>query len=149
MNIETILVPVDFSEHSEQAFAWAVGIAQQWHARVLVLHVVPPPGYPLFLMGAHFNIGLIEKELRAEAETKVSEFLAETDTGTIPITGQGIVGLPFFEICQAAEREHADLIVMGSHGRTGLDHVLVGSVAERVVRHAVCPVLVTRKARRA
>jgi universal stress protein A len=55
-----------------------------------------------------------------------------------------VMGDAFWEICQAAEREHADLIVMGSHGRTGLAHVLIGSVAERVVRHAPCPVLVAR-----
>ena len=64
--------------------------------------------------------------------------------GTVQVETQVMVGEPFADICQSAAQEQADLIIMGSHGRTGLSHVLLGSVAERVVRHAPCPVLVVR-----
>ena len=145
MNIKTILVPIDFSEHSEQTLAWAVDIAQLWYARILVLHVVAPLNYPPTLVEVPVDIGEREKDMQAEAETQVNDFIAQRETGPVAITSLGVVGFTFLEICRTAERERADLIVMGSHGRTGLPHVLVGSVAERVVRHAMCPVLVTRK----
>jgi universal stress protein A len=145
MNIQKILIPFDFSEHSEKACNWAVGMAEKWHARILLLHVVPRPTYPPVLMGSHFNAADFEAGLRAEAETRVQEFAAKARPGSVPIDLKVMIGEPSWDICKVAEEEHCDLVVMGSHGRTGLGHVLLGSVAERVVRLSPCPVLVVGK----
>ena len=145
MDIRRILVPFDFSEHSEKAFTWALAMAQQWRARLLLLHVVPQPTYPPMLMGTYFNVAEFEASLKEDAETRAQEFLGKTGSRTVQVDAKVLIGEPFGDICRIAEKEKVDLIVIGSHGRTGLSHVLLGSVAERVVRHASCPVLVVGK----
>jgi nucleotide-binding universal stress UspA family protein len=145
MDIRKILVPTDFSEYSEKSWTWALAMAEQWRSRLFLLHVVPTPSYPPLVMGTYFNVAEFEASLRADAEARVREFAGKTQGRTIQVDTQVIVGEPFSDICRVAEREGADLIIMGSHGRTGLSHVLLGSVAERVVRHAPCPVLVVGK----
>ncbi len=144
MDIRRILVPFDFSEYSEKAFTWALAMAERWRARLLLLHVVPQPSYPSMVMGT-FNVAEFETGLKADAEVRAKEFLGRTGSKTVQIDARFVIGEPFNDICRIAEEERADLIVMGSHGRTGLSHVLLGSVAERVVRHAPCPVLVVGK----
>ena len=81
----------------------------------------------------------MEGELIADAEKRVGEFAAKKGTSTVPVETRVTLGEAVWEICRMAEQEHADLIIMGSHGRTGLSHIVLGSVAERVVRHASCP----------
>lgn len=145
MEIRTILVPTDFSEYSEKAFTWAVALAEKWQSRLLLLHVVPRPSYPPMLMGSYFNVAGFEASLKAEAEARAKELVGKSQRGTVQVDAQVMVGEPFADICQRAAQGQVDLIIMGSHGRTGLSHVLLGSVAERVVRHAPCPVLVVGK----
>src|SRR4029453_11822165 len=83
--------------------------------------------------------------VQSDADAKVREFIAGVIPTTERIDAHVAIGEPFNEICRMGEQENASLIVIGSHGRTGLSHVLLGSVAERVVRHAPCPVLVVGK----
>jgi nucleotide-binding universal stress UspA family protein len=142
MHIQTILVPSDFSTYSEKAFAWALEMAEKWSARIQLLHVVSTPNYPPVVMGASFNPMEFEGSLTAAAEQQAQEFVSSHAKQTVSIETKVFVGNPFYDICETAKKNHADLIVMGSHGRTGLSHILLGSVAERVVRHAPCPVLV-------
>src|SRR5712691_7378878 len=120
-------------------------MAEKWRSRLLLLYVVPTPSYPPMLMGTYFNVAEFEASLRADAEARAKEFVGKSQSGTVQVDTQVMVGEPFADICQRAEQEQVDLIIMGSHGRTGLRHVLLGSVAERVVRHAPCPVLVVGK----
>lgn len=145
MQIKTILVPCDFSEHAERAYVWAITLAEKWGAKIILLHAAQlftSLGYPesVYLL----DLKKMEDEILADAEKRLSEFAAKKGSSSVAVETRAVTGDPFWEICQTAEQEHADLIVMGSHGRTGLAHVLLGSVAERVVRHAVCPVLVAR-----
>ncbi|MGE0821883.1 MAG: universal stress protein [Candidatus Binatia bacterium] len=145
MNIGSILVPFDFSEFSEKALTWAIQMAKQLHGRITILHVIPAfdSSSPVFSTGA-FPIAELQDNLQAEAEDKAKALVAGTESAPISIHTQVVIGDPFQEICRVAAADKIDLIIMGSHGRTGLRHVLLGSVAERVVRHAECPVLVVR-----
>lgn len=144
MQLRTILVPTDFSASSDQAFSWALELAALWAARVVLLHVLPPWDDPVRLKEAGVSIADFEASLRTDAEAKAQELLTKTDQRGVTIRPCILVGLPNTTICRVAAQENADLIVMGSHGRTGLAHVLLGSVAENTVRYAPCPVLVVR-----
>lgn len=144
MDIRTILVPTDFSADAQHALNWALGIASQSRARVLVLHAIPPWDYSVLMRDASFSPADLEATLQMDAEEKAQAVVDGVETHDIPISTHISIGEPFATICQVAEQEQVDLIVMGSHGRTGLAHVLLGSIAERVVRHASCPVLVVR-----
>jgi nucleotide-binding universal stress UspA family protein len=145
MRIQTILVPVDFSAFSGHAFRWALGIATEQQAKVILVHAVHSLSHFAFPENICVtDFPTMEQELINEAKKRLTSFVTKETTGTISVETQVVVGEPVWEICRAATRAHVDLIVMGSHGRTGLSHVLLGSVAERVVRHAPCPVLVAR-----
>lgn len=146
MDIQTILVPYDFSDYARCAFDWALGLAEKWNAKICLFHALfkgTPVAYPGGLV-APFDVPKWEAEILADSRARLYDFAAQQNTGAVTVETYVDLGPPFLEICRAVERYHTDLIVMGSHGRTGLAHVFLGSVAERVVRHASCPVLVVR-----
>jgi len=145
MDLKKILVPCDFSSYAEHAFAWAVRLAQQANAEIILIYAVPIFAHLSYTeVPILVDIPKVEAELVAEGEKQLRKFLTEHNTGNVRVVPRSMLGDPFSVICRVAEEEHVDLIVLGSHGRTGLSHVLLGSVAERVVRHAPCPVLVAR-----
>ncbi len=143
MSIQKILVPYDFSPHSEHALDWAIGLAEKWQARLELLHVIhilPPVVDIAGDVYAHVEqaqLAAAQKHLETVLSTKAEDLSVLFDSHVRR-------GVPFQAICDEAATQQADLIVMGSHGRTGLSHVFIGSVAERVIRHAPCPVLVTK-----
>src|SRR3954447_4834964 len=133
--IKTILHPTDFSKPSEYALRFACALARDYGARLLLLHVVEPPVYYGELgmtvpLPADFHEGLQER----------LEHLIPADAG-VPVEAIQIEGNASAEILRIAEEEHCNLIVLGTHGRTGLSRVLLGSVAEDVIRHSRVPVL--------
>jgi universal stress protein A len=145
MEVRKILVPTDFSTSAEGALTWAASLAQHYQAEILLLHVLPSA---VTMWGPDLAIEQqIEQQLTAlwtHAETRLKQAatgLQEHGTSVDPVV---VRGHPFTEICNVAQGRKVDLIVMGTHGRTGLPHVLLGSVAERVVQHAPCPVLTVR-----
>jgi universal stress protein A len=145
MDLRLILVPFDFSECADKAFRWALALAETWRCQLVLCHVVSSPMISPPVFGLNCTQAELAVRVQSDADAKVRKFIAGVTPTTVRIDAHVAIGEPFNEICRMAEQEHASLIVIGSHGRTGLSHVLLGSVAERVVRHAPCPVLVVGK----
>lgn len=135
-----ILVPVDFSKPSLDALQYALAMAQQYDAQLTLLHVVAP-----FHADMLMDTTELQRQVHAAAHERLTA-LADATKKAWPRTGRELrAGHPVTTITALAQRTNADLIVMGSHGYKGLKHVVLGSVAEQVVRHAPCPVLVVRQ----
>lgn len=137
MVIKQILVPIDFSKDAMAALAYARGLARPLGAELLLLHVVEP---------IHFiTVADVYDEQRRTTDAHLSRIGADLHKHgqryRILVKG----GVPSQVIAECAKIDGADLIVMGTHGRTGLAHMLIGSVAEKVVRLATCPVLTVRR----
>jgi universal stress protein A len=143
MDIRHILSPTDFSDYSKKAISDAFELARTFGATLSLLHVLEPSPY----LG-EFTLPTMGEELLGDLERQASAALAqvlpEAQQAKIEVTRAVAIGSPSQKIVETAEAEHVDLIVMATHGRTGLSHLLIGSVAERVVRTAPCPVLTIR-----
>jgi len=141
ITLERILVPVDFSECSLDALEYAVVVAQQSKASLMLLHVLEPVSYGLDFTLSHIRT----REQVRENWTKRLEKLASSHQHShVPVESQLRGGLPADSILDSAQTLPCDLIVMGTHGRRGISHALSGSVAEAVLRKALCPVLTVR-----
>jgi len=141
--IKTILVPVDFSGCSKKALDYALPFAKQFGAGLVLLYVVPA-NFPVGEFGM-IDVAFMEKELRASGEQQLADLAMNQIGPGIPSKNVIRVGRPVTEIADVAREKNADLIIISTHGHTGLKHVLLGSVAENVVRYAPCPVLVVRE----
>lgn len=137
---QIILHPTDFSESSLYAFRLACSLAGNGKARLVVLYVPQPPPF----VGASELARALEAThgYREELERRLRQLVPPDDS--LPVEHLLGEGEPAEEIVRLARELPCDLIVMGTHGRTGLDRLLLGSVAEQVVRHAPCPVLTVK-----
>ena len=141
--IKQILVPIDFSDCSAKALQYAVALAQQHAAVVTLLYVVQTvPAYGEY--GAIESVAA-EAEMRTAGQERLTGIIRDGIKGKIAADGAVRSGSPSHEIVELARNLPADLIVVSTHGHTGLKHVLLGSVTEHVVRNAPCPVLVVRE----
>jgi nucleotide-binding universal stress UspA family protein len=133
--IHTILHPTDFSDRSTHALHLACALARDYGARLIILHVATTPTIA-------YGEGVVppDPETLFEAERELLERLTVPDPA-VAVERRFEEGDPIADILRVAQESHADLIVMGTHGRTGLSRLLMGSVAEQVVRRASCPVL--------
>mgnify|MGYP003288102568 CR=1 FL=1 len=146
MKIRLILAPTDFSEFSKRVLRSALELAQTFEAKLSLLNVVEPPPSPIeglvpSTLGANFL-----DDLERQASHALAAVLPEAQSTKVEVVRRVVVGIPYRKIIEVAAEEQADLIVMATHGRTGLSHLVMGSVAERVVRTAPCPVLTIRPA---
>jgi len=141
-DLQEILVPLDFSEPSQDALRYAADFAHKFGVRLTLLYVLEPIPYPNDF-GATFPLVEEEKDIMAEAKRKLATFAVNEGAEGSKIVVR--TGKAFTEICAAAKELKTDLIIIATHGYTGLKHALLGSTAERVVRHAPCPVLVVRQ----
>jgi nucleotide-binding universal stress UspA family protein len=141
--VHRILVPTDFSDHAERAFAYAAELAGLYRASLVIGHVYAIPvvyaaGEPIVAMPPPGPDSTIEADLEAGLRALVQR---ARDAGAADVSVVTTGGEAAHEIVRLARDESADLIVMGSHGRTGIKHLVLGSIAEKVVRLAHCPVL--------
>ena len=153
MNVRKILAPVDFSESGQPALALAATMARTFGASIDLLHVWQPPPlipFPVVVIPSaaeSMPVG-IEELARTSAGAQMTTIAAQLrDQGATEVHSRVAIGNPAHDIVELAELGHFDLIVMGTHGRGAVAHALIGSVAERVVRRAKCPVLTVRAAR--
>jgi nucleotide-binding universal stress UspA family protein len=143
MTAKHILVPTDFSAYAEQALDYAISLAQVLQARLTLLHVIHLTPLALGDIDASSLVPYLEA-IETDAQQGLQASLERVHQKGLEGEAAMIQGVPFQTIIDAARDHGVDLIVMGTHGRTGLTHVFMGSVAEKVVRLAPCPVLVTR-----
>lgn len=142
-SLKRILVPIDFSDCSKKALRYAVAFARQFGAELHLLYVVQL-NYYVGDFGT-VDIALLETEMRKSGEKQLAS-LAESEVGPQLRCEKSVrTGRTVSEIVAVAKETEADLIIISTHGHTGLKHVLLGSVAENVVRHAPCPVLIVRQ----
>ncbi|OPY00542.1 MAG: hypothetical protein A4E61_01982 [Syntrophorhabdus sp. PtaB.Bin184] len=138
-----ILCPVDFSEFTKDVITCAADISKQYGAELHVLHVIPNLTYftPYESFLTPENLVAMEKNIQDEVDRDFKKVLGEVGIDVRKVVRTGVA---FVEIIDYAKTEGIDLIVMGTHGRSGIEHILIGNVAEKVVRKSPCPVMTIR-----
>jgi nucleotide-binding universal stress UspA family protein len=144
MQFRHILAPTDFSEYSKQAIASALELAKKFGAKLTILHVIELPPYPVEGYVAPSLSATFMDDLERQATTDLAQLVPEAEAANVEVARVIVVGTPYRKIIDTAEAEQVDLIVMATAGRTGFSHLVMGSIAERVVRTASCPVLTIR-----
>jgi nucleotide-binding universal stress UspA family protein len=142
--LKKIFVPMDFSNGSKKALQYAIPFARQFGAELILFHVIAPyvpvPGMEPTMGAIPMQEGATEED--AQDRLKELQWLVGVD---VPFTTLTRIGNPFTEIIGMAKVFDVDLIIISTHGRTGLEHILLGSTAEKIVRHSNCPVLIVRE----
>lgn len=140
-SIRTILVPTDFSEGSQAAIEYARMMAKAFGARIIVMHVIESVTY---LMTESLQWVDVYSRVQTAVEPVLAELVDELEQRGVAASSRLVQGAADEDIVAEARKAGVDLIIMGTHGRRGMRHLLTGSVAERVVRTAPCPVLTVR-----
>ncbi|MEW6321075.1 MAG: universal stress protein [Acidobacteriota bacterium] len=147
--LRTILVPTDFSDTSEVALRYGKALAGAFKATIHVLHVVQEPfAQPWAVEAYGFSLAALQQEWLKEATARIEKALTPDERRALNAQLVTVLGHPVVEVLRYAQEHQVDLIVMGTHGRGPLGHMVMGSVAERVVRKAPCPVLTVRQPER-
>lgn len=141
--IGRILVPVDFSEHSRKSLRYARPFAEQFGAQITLLHVIEPVVLPTDFGYVPATPVELDEHRMEDARRQLQGLIRELGA-TVPIDFVVRLGRAWKEIVDAAKSQNMDLLIIATHGYTGLKYALLGSVAEKIIRHAPCPVLVVR-----
>jgi nucleotide-binding universal stress UspA family protein len=139
-----ILVPIDFSACSEKALGFSVRFSRQFKAKLVLLHVAPSYADPYFVT----EFGPLQADVVRIGEERLLSLIEEVVPNDVPVQPLVRIGRPATSIVDAAHELGADLIIISTHGYTGIKHVVFGSTAENVVRHAPCPVMTLRAKRK-
>lgn len=143
--IKKVLVPIDFSDYSKSALKYAVNFAKSFNADIILIYVVEPIIYPPDFSMGQIAMPSINTEWDDRAKDELQK-LAKSEIADIANVKTVIkTGKPFVEIIETAKEENIDLIIIATHGHSGVEHILFGSTAEKVVRKAPCPVLTLRE----
>jgi universal stress protein A len=139
------LVPIDFSPYADYALDYTIALAKKLQAHLTLLHVIHTMPLGVANIGTALPYSYLQ-DLEADVTQNMQNYLKRVQDAGLEGDTVVVHGVPFDEIVQLAKTKNINLIIMGSHGRTGLERLFLGSVAEKVVRLAPCPVLVTRQA---
>jgi nucleotide-binding universal stress UspA family protein len=140
--VGTIMVPVDFSSCSLTGLKYAIKFAREINARLVVLHVTDLGPVMMTTACGDYHSPAYLEAARRRCDDRMRAFLKQVDFGGVPVKMFSVAGYCPAAIYEAAKKQRADLIILSTHGRTGLKHAFLGSVAEGTVRHSGCPVLV-------
>lgn len=140
-----ILIPIDFSEHSLCALSYASEFARRFDAALTLVYVVEPAVFPPDFSLGQMAPPALNRQLRERSKDELQKVAEDRVAEGVEFRTIVRTGKPFIEILETAREEDADLIVIPTHGRTGVEHIFFGSTAEKVVRKAPCPVLSLRK----
>jgi len=143
--INKVLVPIDFSDYSKSALKYAVNFAKSFNAEIILIYVVEPVIYPPDFSMGQIAMPSINTEWDDRAKEELQNLAKSEIVGTANVKTVIKTGKPFVEIIETAREENVDLIIIATHGRSGVEHILFGSTAEKVVRKAPCPVLTLRE----
>jgi len=143
--ISKILAPIDFSDYSKNALKYAAEFALNFKAKIFLIYVIEPVIYP-----ADFSIGQVtiptpDVDMHSRAQSELDSLAKSFIESSIEVETMIKSGKPFVEIIETASEKDIDLIIIATHGHTGVEHLLFGSTAEKVVRKAPCPVLTVRE----
>lgn len=145
MQIKTILFPTDFSNGARAAMDHAVSLARDYQAKLILLYVIQDISIAEWYIPSSLSVADLVEDMQKSAWQEMEKWGAEVSE-VKDVEKVVVRGVPFVEIIKTAREKKADLIIIGTHGRTGIDHMLFGSTAEKVVRKAPCPVLTVRMA---
>jgi nucleotide-binding universal stress UspA family protein len=144
MQIKTLLFPTDFSNGARAAMDYALSLAKDYQAKLVLLYVIQDISIAEWYIPSTLSVADLVEDMQKSAQKEMDKW-GEEARGRVKDVEQIVErGVPFVEIIRTAKEKNADMIVIGTHGRTGIDHMLFGSTAEKVVRKAPCPVLTVR-----
>ena len=146
MQIMTILFPTDFSQGARAAMDYALSLARDYQAKLILLYVIQDISIAEWYIPSSLSAADLVEDMQKSATAEMEKWGAEAAARVSSIERLVVRGVPFVEIIRTAKEKNADLIVIGTHGRTGIDHMLFGSTAEKVVRKSPGPVLTVRMA---
>jgi len=144
-HIKKILVPIDFSDYSKSALKYAINFSKSFNAEMILVYVVEPVIYPPDFSMGQIAIPSINTEWDERAKLELEKLAKEQIPSGVSVKTIIKTGKPFIEIVETAGELDVDLIIIATHGRTGVEHILFGSTAEKVVRKAPCPVMTLRE----
>lgn len=145
MKINKILVPIDFSDYSKSALRYAVNFSKLFNAEIILIYVVEPVIYPPDFSMGQIAIPAVTTEFDERARDELNKLAKNEIPSAVKVSTLIKSGKPFIEIIDAAAEEDVDLIIIATHGHSGVEQILFGSTAEKVVRKAPCPVLTLRE----
>ena len=145
LEIKKILVPIDFSDYSKNSLKYAVNFADQFNSEITLIYVVEPVIYPPDFSMGQIAIPSVNAEWDLKAKEELEKLAKQEIPESVKVSVKIKTGKPFLEIIDTAAEENVDLIIIATHGHSGVEHILFGSTAEKVVRKAPCPVLTLRE----
>ncbi|MDW7680052.1 MAG: universal stress protein, partial [bacterium] len=143
-NIDRIMVPIDFSDHSQTALVYAGKIARVYNSKLLLLHVVEDRVHPSFYLTGKQSIFEFMPEIKSRSKEQIEKMCTRANCSDVPSEIFIIEGMASRDLIKFAEENQTDLIVISTHGLSGIEHFFLGSIAEKVVRRSPCPVFTVK-----
>lgn len=145
ISIKKVLVPIDFSDYSKSALKYAVNFAKTFKADITLIYVVEPIIYPPDFSMGQIAVPSVNTEWDEVAKEELNKLAKSEISNDVNVKTIIKTGKPFIEIIETAVEDNTDIIIISTHGHSGVEHILFGSTAEKVVRKAPCPVLTLRE----